>query len=111
MSVSGGSGVSAGGSNIDLETIAGGGAGFEARLRQFTSATRAAKDAQTELQQAKAEVDAMMKQATLIKGQAEEQLAENVTKAAELAEALKAADDLQANLTRRLEVINAICRE
>lgn len=95
----------------DLDTIIAGGAGFADRLKAFSEAAAAARDATAQLAQAKAEAAAMLEEATSIKEAAERQLAENQAKAEELRVAMEETENARSQLTAKLETVNAIMRD
>jgi hypothetical protein len=116
MSVSG-SGVSfsGGGGGVDLDTIIAGGAGFADRLKVFSEAAKAARDAKADadafLAQARTEADAMLKDAASAKAAAEEQLAENRGAAEQLREAQEAAEHERAKFAAKYDALLAAARD
>jgi hypothetical protein len=101
MSLSMGSGVSAGGSgSIDFDAIVAGGQAFADRLKKFTEAAKAAADT-------KAAATAMLKDAMATKAAAEQQLAENQAAAERLRAAQENLDHERAKLDRVLAAARA----
>ena len=102
MTVSGG-GVSAGGGNVELADIVAGGAGFAERLKKFAEAAKAAEDT-------KAQAAAVLRQAQVLKTEAERQFAENQVAAARLHAAQEDVEHERAKLVARHDALLAAAR-